>query len=210
MGWKCGCIFVGEIGFGYFGTKPQHSPEKAREILTSLGYDSTIGAQPYWADLYPPEGSIVIGAFEKGAFIAYQDISEDLELRKEGVFLKAMFCYPKKDLLALGLHSAVNYCAFALYHDGKLERSFACSVDNGIMFESGKHLPEELKQYKHSFKRDGAQVFPRKVGKSTMEFDISCIGDEIVLDLTARPLGARYDHLPQDVFQTEKFEIKQK
>jgi hypothetical protein len=206
MGWKCGCIFVGEIEDGYFSTGLKHSPEKAREIRHALGQDSCKNFEPHHMDIYPNGGMLVIGAFERGAFIADREIIDQLEKGDESYCQQALSCYPGSNLLALGLHSVVNYAAFAYYREGQLLRSFACASDPGIIRQFGEMLPEEVKAYAGSFARDGQLVFPRTFDGRSMEFDIAGIAEEIVFDLSSRPFETRLDsYVEEDVFETEVF-----
>jgi len=206
MGWKCACIFVGEVDNQYFSTRPQHLPEKARAIRKALGQDSCSNAESHHMNIYPDAGKLVIGAFENGAFIADQDIIDQLEKGDDSYCKQALSFFPGGGLLALGLHSVVNYSAFAYYKNGQLVRSFACAADPGMIREEGEMLPEEIKQHEGSFERDGTRLFPRKFDERTVEFTIDSIGDDLVFDLSARPLGLRFDRLDtEDIFDTEIF-----
>lgn len=206
MGWKCACLFVGEIENGYFGTSPQHSPEKARSILQTLGYDPGMEGTKDGANFYQ-RGAIIIGAFEKGACVSTFRIMEDLEKAESSFFKLAMSCYPDSSLLALGLQSVTDFAAFSYYKNGQLIRTFACA-EGDIIHESGNRLPEEDKAYVDSFERDGERVFPRKIGEQVEEFGICGIADEIIFALGTRPLGISLDTFDDDSFETESFQLK--
>lgn len=208
MGWKCHCLFVGDIESGYFGTKPTHSPEKARVILQTLRLAPDRQGTKSGAEVYPRDG-IVIGAFDKGAFIATAQISDDLEKRENRFFRRAMECYPEANLLALGLHSVVDFAAFSYYTNGQQVRTFACA-EGGIIHQSGERLPEEESEYENSIERDGKIFFPRELLPGEVhEFDISGIGEEIVFNLGARPLGRSLEEIEADLFETEFFALKE-
>jgi hypothetical protein len=208
MGWKCSCLFVGNIENGYFATKPKHSSEQAQNILRALGHNTDKIGKKHHADIYPAANNIVVGAFEKGAFLANTKIMDFLETGQDDYFRKAMSCYPGGNLLALALHSVVDFSAFAYYQNGQLRRMFACASDPGIIRQDGARLLEEEKQYEGSFERDGALVFPRTYDGRTHEFAIAGITEEIVFDLSARPLGQRYDQVEEDIFETESYIVK--
>ena len=210
MGWKCCLLFVGDVDSGYFGTKPEHSPKKAREILHALGH-RVEGISDWSArELFPQSNKVVVGAYEKGAYLAYTKIADDLELGTEDYMRKAMLCYPAGDLLALALHSGVNYSAFAYYKKGELLRRFACAAESGIIAQSGKLLVEEEKAYEGEYERDGQRLFPRKFDfqPEPMEFTIDAVGEEIVFALAARPLGQPLDRAGDECLVTESFTLK--
>jgi len=210
MGWKCSLLFVGDVDTGYFGTKPEHSPKKAREILRALGHKVESVSDEHYMDILPPKNKVVIGAYERGAYIAFSQIADDLELGTITYMLKAMECYPAADLLALALHSVVNYSAFAYFKKGELQRQFACTADLGIISQSGKLLPEEEKAYEGEYERDGQRLFPRKFDfqPEPMEFTIDAIGEEIVFALASRPLGQPLDRADEECLVTESFTLK--
>lgn len=210
MGWKCGCVFVGNIDDGYFSTNPQHQPELALSMYKTLRGEPDQSGSPHYLDVWPKEGKLVIGAYEKGAFIADQNFGDLLERGEDALFKSLLTHYETKDFLALALHSVVNYSAFAYYKDGKLKRSFACAADHGIIRQTGEMLPEEAKQYENSFERDGETLFTCVMGDVIEEFTIDCIAEEMVFDLSARPLGKRIDELDEDILQTEIFAAKAK
>lgn len=205
MGWKCGCVFVGSIDDGYFSTKPQQKPELALSIYRILRGAPEKPGIPHHFDFWPKEGHLVIGAYEKGAFIADQDFGDLLERGENDLFEKLSALYETKDYLALALHSVVNYAAFTYCKNGTIKRSFACSADDGIIYEAGSKLPEELKQYENSFERDGETIFPYTINGETEELTIDCIAEEIVFDLMSRPLGSRLDEACDDILLTEIF-----
>ena len=210
MGWKCSLLFVGDVDTGYFSTKPQHSPVKAREILRALGQKVESVSDEHYMDIFPAKNKVVIGAYEKGAYIACSELADDLEVGTVTYMVKAMQCYPSGNLLALALHSGVNYSAFAYYKNGELQRRFACAAESGIIGQSGKLLPEEEKAYEGEYERDGQRLFPRQFDfqPEPMEFTIDAVGEEIVFALAARPLGQPLDRADKECLVTESFTIK--
>ncbi|RTL44032.1 MAG: hypothetical protein EKK48_07015 [Candidatus Melainabacteria bacterium] len=208
MGFKCYCLFVGDIENGYFGTGPQHSPEKARQILKKLGYDPHIQGKGYNAEIYPRKrNQIVIGAFDNGAFIATEKIMDELETHEDKLLRQAMSCYPGGNLLALGLHSVTGFAAFNYYRNGELIRAFAGDGEVDIIHENGNRMPEEERVYANSFEKDGSLVFPREISGKIEEFPLCAIAEEIIFALGARPLGMPLDEMPEDVFETELFDL---
>ncbi|MCW5824627.1 MAG: hypothetical protein KIT34_17650 [Cyanobacteria bacterium TGS_CYA1] len=205
MGWKCGCVFIGSIEDGYFSTKPLHQPELALSIHKALRGEPRTAGSPHYFDIWPDQGKVVIGAYEKGAFVADQNFGDLLERGEYDLFDSVSAFYKAKDYLALALHSVVNYAAFAYCKNGTLKRGFACSADSGIILQVGEILPEETKQYANSYERDGETIFTCVIRDKIEEFTIDCIAEEMVFDLAARPLGKRLDEFDENNLQTELF-----
>jgi len=206
LGFKCGCLFVGSIDDGYFSTAPVHKPKLAASIYKVLRGASNVSGAPHHFDIYPDEGSLVIGAYEKGAYIADRRFIDLLEREEYKLFEAVAALYETKDYLALGLHSVVNFAAFAYCKNGVMKRSFACCADDGIMHQSGERLPEEDKQYENSVERDGEIVFLyTNLNGLSEDMPIDCVAEEMVFDLVARPLGCRMDVAEEEILQTEVF-----
>src|SRR5579885_2211522 len=131
MGWRASFIVTGNCEAGYLGTLPEHSKERAEQIIKKLGYSGFSKRRvKNELDFHPPPKTFAIGAYEHATFIADQDIIfqclkngcmvQDFDPSKQQhPFLKkALRLYPKGKLLIVALHSVTGYFGYAYFENG--------------------------------------------------------------------------------------------
>lgn len=94
MGWKAACIITGDFPPAYLSEMPEHQPDRADEIYKEMGYKPYTEREESEFEVYPEQGTVVIGAFEKAIVLADQDIIFDcFENREHAYFKKALSLY---------------------------------------------------------------------------------------------------------------------
>lgn len=95
------------------------------------------------ADLYsacPSKGEIVAGCFAGLRIVAAMEFALDRPSALPARFIEA---FGDGQLVLHATHSVVDFCAFALWQDGALQRSLSVSPDSGIIEDIGPRLPFE-------------------------------------------------------------------
>ena len=89
----------------------------------------------------PPDDEVHIGCFPGVTVAAAKEFGIDYPSTLELRFLNAM---DARTVYLHAMHSVVDWFAFAVWRDGRLERSLSLSPDSGIMEDIGSHLPFEV------------------------------------------------------------------
>lgn len=207
MGFKTACIMTGDCPPHYFGTLPEHNPERADQVLPSLGYEQCFSRESSELEIYPDEGKLFIGAYEKALYIADRDIIYAcFEDRSKPYFQNALKLYPEGKLLIVVLHSVVNYFGYAYYEKGKLLREYSGSGDDGVLSEIGELQPEEKPAFERSEIRDGERIFFEEIHGETEEFDVSCYGESLAFMMMTKFFDCELDRSVEG--KTDPFDLK--
>ena len=94
-------------------------------------------------DLYftcPPEDEIVAGCFPGLVIVAAEEFGIDYPSQLPPKFLQA---FAGGTLYLHAMHSGVDWFAFAVWVNAKLQRSLSLSPDSGILEDFGPRLPFE-------------------------------------------------------------------
>jgi|AGTN01.3.fsa_nt_gi hypothetical protein len=144
MGWKTASIVCTNAKDPqYFASSPTHLPDEATRVAKLLGYQFVSREMQEFND-YPKEGHFIIGAYEKGLYIADQDILFDCFADRDlPYFQAALKLYPEGELLIVNAHSVSSMYGFAYYRKGKLIREYAWTGEDGVLMEEGEPEPEE-------------------------------------------------------------------
>jgi hypothetical protein len=194
MGWKASCILISERNPRHLGPMPTHDPERARRLISDLGFGPrrSRGRTTFDVGIYPD--SLVIGAYEGAAIIGHPDIVKAcLEPRADPMTARILVVFPQAAVLRVGLHSVVNLWSYAYFEQGKLVRAYGGSADDGVVLDEGDLLAEEEPHFEKSVMREGRRFFYREIGGKTEEFDASAFGEELVFEVMGRFLGCRLD-----------------
>ena len=82
----------------------------------------------------PPNREICIGCYPGLAIVAAKEFGRDYPSKLDARFLAAR---NGSTVHLHAMHSVVDWFAYAIWHDGKLQRSLSVSPDNGIIEEIG-------------------------------------------------------------------------
>lgn len=89
----------------------------------------------------PPDDELHVGCFPGLSIIAAREFGIDYPSRLDQRFLK----YAGSDSIYLhAMHSVVDWFAFAVWRDGKLQRSLSLSPDSGVLEDIGERLSFEI------------------------------------------------------------------
>ena len=211
MGWKASCILVSERNPRHLGTMPTHDPERARRLISDLGFGPcrSRGMTTFDVGIYPE--SLMVGVYEGAAIIGQPDIAKAcLEPRADPITARILSVFPQASVLRVGLHSIVNLWSYAYFERGRLLRAYGGSADDGVVLDVGDLLEEEKPHFERSVVRDGQRIFFVQRGGQTKEFDASAFGESLVFEVMRRFLGCRPDQtrdgfdpieLPMETFE---------
>lgn len=88
----------------------------------------------------PAKDGLVVGCFPGLILIAAPEFGIDLPSRLPAKFINAC---PGHTVYLHAMHSTVDWFAYAIWKDGKLQRSLSLSPDSGILENTGDRLPFE-------------------------------------------------------------------
>lgn len=91
-----------------------------------------------WSDTSPRDGELVAGCYPGLRVAAHKDFARD-RLSQTPAHLIA----PRGATYAHAMHSVVDWCAYAIWRDGTLERALSVAPDNGVIENIGSPLPFE-------------------------------------------------------------------
>lgn len=89
----------------------------------------------------PPDDEIHVGCFPGVSVVAAKEFGIDYPSRLPPHFLQVL---GERTVYLHAMHSVVDWFAFAIWKDGKLERSLSLSPDSGVLEDNGARLPFEL------------------------------------------------------------------
>lgn len=88
----------------------------------------------------PPKGELTVGCFPGVAVIAAKEFGIDYPTKLPSRFLEPSL----GSVVHLhAMHSVVDWCAFAVWENGKLRRSLSVSPDNGVWEDLGERFDFE-------------------------------------------------------------------
>lgn len=204
MGWKACAIFASAEP-GYFGTKPQHQPQRADALCHQLGLAGYVrsGESDLVSALYPSSGVLSVGAYPHGTIVCERDLPglffdtqarqaiQGAKVQRPDVKTQLLNLYPTGQVLAIVLHSVVNLWGYSLYAQGQLVRSAAGASDDGLFANIGAPLPEES----------------RVLDMCSIEnVDEEGYGGDLVFDVASRFLGGRIDALESHTLALSQYE----
>lgn len=89
----------------------------------------------------PPDDELMVGCFPGMSIVAAKEFGIDYPSKLRASFLKA--ATPNQSVYLHAMHSVVDWFAYAIWHDGKLQRSLSLSPDRGLIEDIGARLPFE-------------------------------------------------------------------
>ena len=204
MGWKACAIFASAEP-GYFGTAPQHQPQRADALCHQLGFAGYVrsGESDLVSALYPSSGTLSVGAYPHGTIVCERNLPghffdtparktiQGAKVQRPDIKTQVLNLDPTGQVLAIVLHSVVNLWGYSLYAKGQLVRSAAGASDDGLFANTGKPLPEES----------------RVLDMCSIEnVDEEGYGEELVFDVASRFLGGRIDALENHTLALSQYE----
>lgn len=88
----------------------------------------------------PPDDELLVGSFDGATIMAAAEFGLDRPSRLPSRFVEES---RGRILYLHAMHSVVDWFAFAVWRDGKLERALSLSPDDGIIEDIGTRLPFE-------------------------------------------------------------------
>ena len=204
MGWKASCILISERNPRHLGTMPRHDPERARRLISDLGFGPcrSRGITTFDVGIYPD--SLVIGAYEGAAIIGHPDIVRScLEPKADPMTARILTVFPQAAVLRVGLHSVVNLWSYAYFERGRMLRAYGGSADDGVVLDEGDLLAEEQPHFERSVVRNGQRFFCKELHGQIKEFNASAFGESLVFEVMSRFIGCRLDRVTEDLHPTE-------
>ncbi|MEL7542198.1 MAG: hypothetical protein AAGJ70_00320 [Pseudomonadota bacterium] len=115
---------------------------RTQEFAQELFPNSVLTALPdgELGFLNPPQGEVRVGVYRGARIVAHSSLGEDVPPS-----LGSSFFDPGASPFAFwhATHSVVDWCAYALWQDGKKVRAFGVDADNGVTIDEGAPLPFE-------------------------------------------------------------------
>lgn len=93
------------------------------------------------SDTCPRGSDVHIASFSGVSVVAAKEFGIDYPSQLPARFLQAA---ESQAVYLHAMHSVVDWCAFAVWRGGRLERSLSVSPDNGVMEDVGERMPFEL------------------------------------------------------------------
>ncbi len=180
---------------GCFGAPGENDRAGAAALARQLTATDHVymGEVPLPETLYPGDGELFVGAYADGVLVSHAGMAgllvDNGDARPpRGVRADArrtlLELAPGGEVLAMVLHSVVDWWGFASYADGDLRRMAAGSADDGVFIDTGTPLPEER---------------PMLAGATLARLDEEGEGEELVLAVSARLFGRGIDALEEPV-----------
>lgn len=88
----------------------------------------------------PANDEVVVGCFPGLIVVAAKEFGIDYPSKLPIKFLEA---FPGHSIYLHAMHSSVDWFAYAIWKDGKLQRSLSLSPDGGVLEDIGNRLPFE-------------------------------------------------------------------
>jgi hypothetical protein len=88
----------------------------------------------------PPDDELVVGCFPDLAIVAAKEFGIDYPSKLPATFVESA---PGQAVYLHAMHSVVDWFAYAVWKDGKLQRSLSLSPDSGVLEDIGHRLPFE-------------------------------------------------------------------
>lgn len=104
-------------------------------------YPDRVFAPPQHADLshtFVRDGSVVAGCFPGLRIVVSDEVALDRPSE-----LPAKYVQAQGRTVLHAMHSVVDWCAFAVWQDGRLQRAFSVAPDSGVIEDIGARLPFE-------------------------------------------------------------------
>lgn len=89
----------------------------------------------------PDDDTIVAGCFDGVTIVAAKEVQVNAPSALDARFVDAM---PGHKLALHFMHSTIDWFAYAIWHDGKLQRALSLAPDSGVLEDIGAKLPFEL------------------------------------------------------------------
>lgn len=93
----------------------------------------------------PADDEMVAGCFPGLTIIAAKEFGIDFPSQLPAWFINT---YPDHTVYLHAMHSAVDWFAYAIWNNGKLQRALSLSPDSGILEDTGSKLPFEAPYWK--------------------------------------------------------------
>jgi hypothetical protein len=88
----------------------------------------------------PPDDELYVGCFPGLSIVAAIEFGIDYPSQLSERYIRSL---PRKMLYLHAMHSVVDWFAYAVWVDGKLQRSLSLSPDSGLLEDLGEKLPFE-------------------------------------------------------------------
>ncbi len=88
----------------------------------------------------PPDNELAIGCYPGLSIVAAKEFGIDRPSKLPAHFLESS---PGHTIYLHAMHSVVDWFAYAIWEDGKLQRSLSLSPDSGVIEDLGNRLPFE-------------------------------------------------------------------
>jgi hypothetical protein len=125
----------------------------------------------------PPDDEIYIGCYPGISIIAAKEFSLDYPSKLNSFFLNQDI---GRKIYLHAMHSVVDWFAYAIWIDGKLQRSLSLSPDNGIIEDIGEKLKFEELFWSGNYYGEDPEV---DYTESAFLFHPLDLGEQVLLEL---------------------------
>jgi hypothetical protein len=146
----------------------------------------------------PPGDVIHAGCFSGVSVVAAKEFAIDYPSRLETHFLKEM---GTRTVYLRAMHSVVAWFAFAVWHEGKLQRSLSLSPESGVLEDIGARLSFEMPYWSGDYpvvdpddeKETYSLIFhPLELGEAALKelfgYQLEGVADDALLEPHSIPL----------------------
>ena len=208
MGWKTSIVIASQTEQPSLAHNACHDADFANQVAAKHpGGFTFAGESTFEEGAYPRNGNLFIGAYDNALVIGHLEWPG--ACFKGGVpplISEIDAILPRCTILALELHSVVNFYGYALFQNNALIRGRAGSADDGILLDVGEPRPEEKPLFERSaINSDGERVWREEFDGVVEEMDHSSMGEEFVFEVSRRFLGERFDSFDHDELAMSEF-----
>lgn len=207
MGWKAEIIMASTEPNPDLANQRSHHRDGARQIVDALpGKFQYATESSFEEGVFPNPGDLFVGAYGSSLLIGSHQFAEQCFGQEPEIVSVIQQILPGAEVLALRLHSVVNFYGYALFQHGQRVRVRAGSGDDGVLLDEGEWLSEEHELFSHATQRGGEWFWTESFGDEVEEMDHSCMGEEFVFELSRRFLGVRIDEIDGDQIPMSRFD----
>lgn len=138
MGLKTSLLIVSDAAPGdVLKNLPQPDMEATKRLVAALFPNTQWKhtGKTSLLDTYPPKNIVNAGVFPRVSIIISDVFGGDYPSKLSQSFLRA---FPEKQITLHTMHSVVDWFAFAVWKEGKLQRALSLAPDNGILEDIGE------------------------------------------------------------------------
>ncbi|MEN0111477.1 MAG: hypothetical protein AAF805_12215 [Planctomycetota bacterium] len=209
MGWKTNTLVAFAELDRPLAEGRANDASKAAEIAAAIDRGLIpVGDSTYEIGGYSGDDHTFVGAYSDAILIGgYDPVDGCFDGETPPIVATLRGFLPGARVLALGLHSVVDWFAYAWFIDGELQRvSQGCGGDGEMIRDDGAPLPEEEALLARSARNEaGERVWIEEQDGEREEIAQWSMGEEFAFEVARLAFGARLDEFDHDRLPMTEF-----